>query len=105
MKNKIKKIFEEILESEIIYFSFSEESLFPEITGETKKILKVEYREKKEERKITEKQLNLLRRILERGNNKNKLKEKFNLNYEEINKLSFDKAKEILNYFLEVKNA
>ncbi|MCS7231615.1 MAG: hypothetical protein RMJ67_05720 [Elusimicrobiota bacterium] len=105
MKEKLKKIFEEILNSEIIYFSYSEESLFPEISKEEKKVLKIEYREVKEEKKITEKQLNFLRRVLERGRNKEILKEKFNLNPEDIQNISSQKAKEILDFLLEVKNA
>ncbi|MEN2984323.1 MAG: hypothetical protein ABDH25_04785 [Dictyoglomaceae bacterium] len=105
MKERLKKIFDEILKSEIIYFSYSEESLFPEISKEEKKVLKVEYREVKEEKKITEKQLNFLRRVLERGRNKEILKEKFNLNPEDIQNISSQKAKEILDFLLEVKNA
>lgn len=107
MKDKVKEILEEILnsKSEIIYFSYGEETIFPEVSGETKKVLRVEFRERKEEKKITEKQLNFIKKLLERGNNKEILKEKFNLNPEGLESISFKKAKEILDCFLEVKNA
>ncbi|PMQ02386.1 MAG: hypothetical protein CBR30_01720 [Dictyoglomus sp. NZ13-RE01] len=104
IKDKLKNIFEEILKSEVVYFSYTEENILPRTFDESKKVLTIEYKEVKEEKKITEKQLKLLKRLLERGNNKELLREKFNLGIDEIDKISFQRAKEILSFFLEVVN-
>ncbi|MGC9098915.1 MAG: hypothetical protein ACP5I0_09330 [Dictyoglomus sp.] len=106
MKDKLLKIFDEILSSEILYFSLSEETLFPDITWETKKSLRIDFKEKrKEEKKITEKQLNLLRKILSQDKNKKILTEKFQIDPKEIEKISMETAKEILSFFMEEANA
>lgn len=106
MKEKLIKIFDEILDGEIYQFSFQEETLIPK-DEELIKTLKISYKtkkEKKDERKITEKQFNLLKKILEKENNKNLLKDKFQINPEEIENISLKMASEIIDFFIEDEN-
>jgi len=112
MREKLLKIFDEILENELFYYSYQEETLIP-TEKEVIKTLVVSYKIKNnevmrndtnDEKKITDKQLNLLKKILDRGNNKYILKEKFNINPEDIENISLKMAKEVLDFFLEDKN-
>jgi hypothetical protein len=100
MKDRLLKIFDEILASEILYFNLNEEIIFPETLHEAKKSLRIDYRAKKEERLITEKQLNLLRKILSNEENKKILTDKFQIDPEEIDKIPLSFAKEIISFFM-----
>jgi hypothetical protein len=106
MKDRLLKIFDEILESEIIYFSYSEEILLPEKFDDGKKSIRIDFRKKRSDEKlITEKQLNLLRKILSKDENKKILTDKFQIDPEEIENISMNMAKEILSFFMEERNA
>lgn len=105
MKDRLFKIFDEILSSEILYFNINEEILLPDSIGDSKKSLRIDFRKKIYEKKITEKQLNLLKKILAKDENKKILVDKFQIDPEDIEDISLDLAKEILSFFMEERNA